>query len=295
MKRQRIVFSMFEALFVGTLSLILIIALTGTQHHIAWYKVGLVTVVWILYLAMLCFGLKKMERWLEQYGKFLLPLFCGAWAMLLYLFSCFARNQPAPDFAMVYEGALNYARGAEVYWPYFALWKNNYPLLLLLTMLIRISDLLGFTDPFYLILVFSVAMVVWSGICVFRLVGYAGKSTGWQWTGLLLFAGFLPCWGGTQNFYTDAMSLCFGIWACLLCRKAMTKGIGYGLMAGVIWGTGYAIKATVAISMAAVFLILLIVLHWKQWFRLLLPAGAGFLLILGGGVMHCGGNRPAVN
>lgn len=294
MRRKKMIFSIWEVLFAGVLCLVFLIALTGTQYNIAWYKVGFVTVIWLLCLTLLFVMLKKAESWLERYGKILFPLFCGIWAAALYAFSCFARNQPASDFAMVYEGALNYARGTEVYWPYFALWKNNYPLLLLLTSLIRLSDLLGFADPFYLILCLSVAMVIWSGICVFRLVGYAGKSTACQWMGILLFAGFLPCWGGTQNFYTDTMSLCFGIWACLLCQKAFEKAGGYGLAAGVVWGMGCSIKATVAISMAAVFLIVMTAMQWKQWLRLLLPVGAGFLLILGG-VLYCGISHPALN
>lgn len=35
----------------------------------------------------------------------------------------------------------------------------------------------------------------------------------------------MTVWGGVQYFYTDVMSICFGVWACLLAIKA-AKGIG---------------------------------------------------------------------
>ena len=41
------------------------IALTGTQYNIAWYKVGFVTVIWLLCLTLLFVMLKKAESWLE--------------------------------------------------------------------------------------------------------------------------------------------------------------------------------------------------------------------------------------
>ncbi|MCM1536428.1 MAG: glycosyltransferase family 39 protein [Clostridium sp.] len=95
--------------------------------------------------------------------------------------------------------------------------------------------------------------------------------------------GFIPCWGGAQFFYTDAMSICFGVWACLLAKRAAEKRKNrYYWYAGLVWGIGFAIKATVAISMLAVLLTAIAASHWKEWKKLVLLVSAGFLIIYAG-------------
>lgn len=279
MKKQNMVYGVFEAIFFIVLCLIIVISLTGTQYHIAWYKEAFVTAVWLACMAALFFVLKKLEKWLERHEKILLPAFCILWGAALYAFSCFVRNHPSQDYQIVYGAAVNYAEGLDVAWWYFAIWKNNYFLFLILGSLAKLSNLLGLQDPFYLLLFVSAAMAVWSGICVCRLIAGAGKSIVHRWIGLLLFVGFIPCWGGTQNFYTDAMSICFSVWACLLAEKALKGTSRYSFYAGIVWGIGYAVKATAAISMLAVFIVWMAALKWKEWARLALLAFTGFLVV----------------
>lgn len=138
------------------------------------------------------------------------------------------------------------------------------------------------TDPFYLILLFGVLSVVGSGICIYLLLGWMfgrGKNGSLcvQWMGVFLFVGFIPCWGGTFNFYMDAASLCFGIFAITAARAAMfgmelysekvrekpdgenncvkgkTGSWGYRVLAGALWAMGFLLKATIAISLIAFF------------------------------------------
>ncbi|MCM1536426.1 MAG: glycosyltransferase family 39 protein [Clostridium sp.] len=284
MKKQNILYGIFEAFFLTALCLIVVISLMEVQYHIAWYKEAFVMAVWLVCLAVMGFVLKKLEKWMEKHEKILFPAFCFLWGILLYAFSCFIRNTPSQDYDAVYTAAANYAAGEEVEWWYFATWKNNYFLFLILGNFMKFGNLLGLRDPFYLILLFSAGMAVWGGICIYLLLADTNQSVMLRWTGLLLFVGFIPLWGGTQNFYTDTMSICFGIWACLLVERALRKkgsGRNY-LYAGLLWGVGYAIKATTAISMLAVLLILLTAMKWKEWLRIFLAVVIGFLIVSGG-------------
>lgn len=282
MKRRNVIYGVFEVGFFVVLCLIIIISLTGTQYHIAWYKEAFVTAVWLVCLTVLFFLLKRLEKWLGKYEKIVLPIFCVLWGIALYVFSCFSRNGTSQDYQIVYGAVMNYIKGTEVAWWYFAIWKNNYFLFLILSSLAKLSSLLGFQDPFYFILLFSVIMAVWGGICIYRLLEECSQSIVLRWAGLFLFVGFIPCWGGTQYFYTDAMSICFGVWACLLTKKAFQGAGRYYWYAGVVWGIGYAVKATVAISMLAVLAITLVALQWKEWKKLILLVLGGFLIVLGG-------------
>ncbi|MCM1536427.1 MAG: hypothetical protein NC126_10945 [Clostridium sp.] len=166
MKKQNILYSIFEAGFLTVLCLIILISLTGTQYHIAWYKEGFVTAVWLVCLMVLFCALKKWEKLLEKHERVLLPAFCILWGMGLYAFSCLVRNVPSHDYHMVWNAVMDYIEGREVTWWYFAIWKNNYFLFIILSGLAKLSGLLGFQDPFYLILLFSVLLTC-GGVDVF--------------------------------------------------------------------------------------------------------------------------------
>ena len=52
------VFEWLNILFMGT---ILVVSVTGTYHHIAWYKVSFVSVIWFICFLVTIFIFKKVR------------------------------------------------------------------------------------------------------------------------------------------------------------------------------------------------------------------------------------------
>jgi len=239
--------------------------MTGTQRNIPWYNMLIVSCAALLGISAVFRLLVKVEKFIIPHKKLILSVFCVIWGFALYLFSCTARNEPAHDYQIVYGAAENYAAGVDVDWAYFARWKNNQFLFLLLSVLMKISRMLWHGDPFYFILLFNVTAVIVTGICIYRLIWWQCGMIRYCWIGLLLFTGFIPCWGGTFNFYTDSVSIGFSIWGIYLAILAIRKKRGiffYGIVAGLLWAIGFLIKATVGISLIAFLLIAL--WRWKH-------------------------------
>lgn len=160
------------------------------------------------------------------------------------------------------------------------MFKNNFAVLLVDAALMKISFWLNMQDPIIIMLLFSVPMALWSGICIFRLLKKAGYSYAGSFMGLVLFAGFVPLWGGTFCLYTDCVSLSFGIWAYYMTDRASEASFKwvYYLLAGFLWGFGYAIKPTVCISLVAVSIVVFLTAHWKEWLKTLPIILIGFFV-----------------
>lgn len=280
MKKQKILFRCFEVIFIIVVSLVFLAAVTGTKRNVVWYKELFVTVVMFGAMLFLFWLLTKAEPFLEKHEKKLFIGFVLIWSVALYTFCYLFHNEPAHDYATICQALENYINGQEVNWAYFAQFKNNFFLFALLLALTRAAQLIGLPDPFVLWLLVSTALVIWSGICVFRLVKLAGGRTAAGFFALLLFAGFVPLWGGTYNLYTDCISLCIGVWACYLLAVSRKKKHSwlFVLAAGAVWGIGFAVKATVAVCLVAVVLIAILTENWKKWLRLTALILAGFLI-----------------
>lgn len=277
--KNRKLFLVFEAAFCGVWTALLMICLTGTQHNIVWYKETFVTIVIFFSLLGMIYCLKLAEPWLIKYERIILPVFFSLWAVFLYLVSCIARCDLTHDYLSVYDAAVNYASGMDMDWTYLARWGNNFPVFLVIAFIARCSRLLGMADPFYLLLLVNVAVVMWTGGCVYVLADKLQSKAWVRMAGLLLFAAFIPCWGGTHIFYSDSFSLCFGAWgACLMLDER--KGLQAGFAAGAVWAVGYYMKATSAIAMIAVLLLLLLTEKWKQCGKQIGMVFAGFLIIV---------------
>ena len=255
----------FLIFFVLFVSVILVVSLTGTQHNIVWYKETFVMLLWLAAIAVLFFSLKSWEAWLIRHERAVLYMVCVLWGISLYVFSCFVRNEPWTEYRSVWDSALGLASGGEVNWQYFAIWKNNFSLMLLLTGLIAVSNLLGMADPFYLILLVVVLLTLWAGMCIYKTLCLARQPVSVRFLGLFLFIAFVPCWGGTQYFYTDTMSLFFGIWSVYILFCLLKKGIKISrlIYAGAVGGIGFVLKATSAISLIAMFLAVVLALRPK--------------------------------
>ena len=233
------------------LAVIWLICITGTAHNIVWYKELFVTAVCLTGIFVLCLLLNRAESLIQRHEKKLLWIFLAVFSVALYAVSAVSRNTPVYDYADIYQAAYALAYGGEVDWHYFALWSNNFPIFLLLAGVMKVCALLRLSDPFYVLLGINVALTAWGGLCVYRLVRHHTGQAFWALGGLLLYSAFLPLWSGTNYFYTDSLSLAFGVWAWW---KLLQPGgrLRNGVFAGILWGIGFSMKATVAVSLVAV-------------------------------------------
>lgn len=257
--RKNILLLLLESLIAFSLFIIFIISLTGTHHNIAWYKEFFVTMCILLIILASCIWLNGKEAFLQKKECKILAGILVIWFVLLYLFSCWARNSPVHDYAAVYNSAYNFAYKKEaVDWAYFARWKNNFPLFLILSTLMRLCHLAHIQDPFYFLLLCNTSLTVWGGLCTYRIVRKKLSQKSLAIIVLLFYIAFVPCWGGTGFFYTDSTSIAFSVWAANMLISPPQNTLPHGLLAGCLWGIGFSIKATAAISMIAILLICLL-------------------------------------
>ncbi len=242
-------------LMLPFLGIIFVICISGTHHHVAWHKELIVTLVFAALMAGVSFLLCRKENLLKKQEKKLLLSFLLFVGILLYLVSCLSRNIPMYDYYDLYYSAHSYANGGAANWDYLSHWSNNFPLFFYLYRVMKVCAWMGMKDPFYVLLGINVLLTLWGGYCLYRLVRLHTGSIAWSFIGMGLFFGFGPLWCGTNYFYTDSLSLSFGIGAVWIFTRKR-KGVIDGLLAGLLWGMGYAIKATVAVSMVAVFIVL---------------------------------------
>lgn len=275
MKKRLYDISVF--LMIPFLGILFVICIGGTYHHIAWYKELLLTLVFAVLMIAISFFVLRCKSFLEKHEKKLLFVFLLIIGIVLYCVSCLCRNIPMYDYSDLYHSAYSYATGGAANWEYLSYWKNNFPLFFYLFGVMKLSLSLGITDPFYVLLLINVLLTVGSGYCIYRLVRLYTESVPWSFIGLGLFFGFGPLWCGTNYFYTDSVSLFFSVGAVwIFCRKK--QRMGDGITAGVLWGTGYALKATVAVSMVAV--VIVIWLKEEKNRQLCLKAGLSVLAFL---------------
>ena len=275
-KIQKLFKFSFELTYILIMTILLIVIMTGTQRNIEWYNILFVTSVLFVAMLILYAILAKLENFLKCHTRSILVCFVVIWGIALYTFCYIFKNEPCHDYIKVYDSALALARDfKEIEWDYFARFKNNFLTTVIVAVLMKIAFILGFSEPIAIMLLFSVAMVLWSGICIFRLLEKAGYSYSIAFMGLLLFAAFVPLWGGTFNLYTDCISISFSIWACYMISREKRKSINY-VTAGILWGIGYAIKPTVIISMVAIFLIMLLTNYVRKIPKVFLGVAVGF-------------------
>lgn len=255
MKKQGLSFlRLLQYVMFLFLAVIWLICITGTAHNIVWYKELFVTAVCLAGIFVFYLLLKRMDNFIQRHEKKLLWIFLAVFSVALYAVSAVSRNTPMYDYADIYQAAYALAYGGEVDWHYFALWSNNFPIFLLLAGVMKVCALLRLSDPFYVLLGINVALTVWGGRCVYRLVRHHTGQAFWAFGGLLLYSAFLPLWSGTNYFYTDSLSLAFGVWAWW---KLLQPGGKFrnSVFAGFLWGIGFSMKATVAISLVAVVVV----------------------------------------
>lgn len=261
-------FSLMQFLYLTfciDIAVVLYIGISDTQNNLPMNKMlifPLTIVIIILTGIILISKLKNscFERLLTSKYTLFFSLFF--YFILLTLISLFSKAIPDNDHYAVYKGAL-YMAGLteESNWEYFARCDNNIIPMLLLSVIIRINQLLGFSKPYVLPVLLNSLQVTIAMYCIYKLLDKRDKrkySFVLPWVGMGFVIFFLPVIGHTQSVYTDAMSFSFGIVAYFVWTKAAQtttrlKKLFLFCLSGFFWGVGAAIKMTVLISFIAVF------------------------------------------
>lgn len=232
---------------------------------------------------LLAFILVKLESFLEKYQKILLPFFLVCYGLLVYRLCLHSRGIPVHDSLSVINGA-KYLAGLteEMNWTYFARCPNNLMPAVYLSFLFRTAHFFGAEDGWYFVVAVNVLMLLVTLYCVFRISGRAARyKTASSWLCMLMLAAFFPVLGHTQSLYTDAFSFCFGITAFYVWLRSQESQVGGwrqvgNAAAGVIWAVGMQLKMTVAISLIAVLLYLVLFRRAKD---MILRCGVVLLIV----------------
>lgn len=259
------IWTIFYTLQIILLGLIIILSVTGPQNNLFPWQMAVGTVLGTA-LLFAFFWLwekipgEKLKRSTPLYAA-LLILF----GVLLYAVSCICRNSPysLDDYIQIWNGASELAEGRELTSVfYFQTYANNIKPMLLLSLLFCLADLLGFQDPFYFVLLWSIGQVL---AAVWSVSVLAGNSKAdrerYRIPILLLFVCTLPIWANVQAFYTDSMSFMTGVLTLALLKISLEtprRGHAFFLLAlaGASAGMGISVKITVLIPLIAGFIVL---------------------------------------
>lgn len=202
-KKLITIFEWLNILFMGT---ILAVSVTGTYHHIAWYKVSFVSLIWFAFFLLAFFILKKSEAFLTKHKTLLLSAYLFLFFAVLSVASILFANPPTNDYGEVFNDSLNLIAGKEVNWAYFAMFKNNY-LLLLFMALIRLPAYLMGLDGTYSIIIFSVLCAMITAVLIFKIMEHFQFPVYVCFMALVVYALFLPLYGCTYAFYSDQATI----------------------------------------------------------------------------------------
>lgn len=202
-KKLIYIFELLNILFMGT---ILVISVTGTYHHIAWYKVSFVSIIWFIGFILGFLFLRRCESFLEKHKKVILAAYLFLLFAVLSATSLLFSNTPVSDYGEVYANSLNLISGKEVNWSYFAMFKNNYLLLLLMALIRLPAYLVGF-DGAYSIIIVSVLCATLTALLIFKILEHFQFKVYVCFLSLIVYALFLPLYGCTYAFYSDQATI----------------------------------------------------------------------------------------
>ena len=275
---------LFYSVFSVFLMIILVIVIRHPSNNLIPSRMVLFTVIWVGLLYGVRFLLQCAEKWIQKQGWNLnkiskngLIIYAAVFTIALYVVSILLRSEPVTDYRYVYQTAWKLAIGEPVDdWYYFSMWTNNLGNLSLLTVLMKIGLLMGFSDPYYFVLAVNVIQVTSVLLSIFYIVGKVDHATpSLQWFAILLFSMWTPVWACTNSFYSDQFSFWGSVIAVALllrCRdlSGYKKYILY-VLAGILWGMAIVAKATAGISLVAFMITLILTakdqkrIYWKSF------------------------------
>lgn len=270
-----------------SLAAVIVLCVLESQDNLPAVRMAIYPLVGLLIVSVITLIGVKMEHFLDKYEKYLLPLFFILYTIATVRFTVHSRGIPVHDQKSLIAGA-EYMAGLteEMNWTYFGRWNHNIMPMVFLSFVFRAAKLLQIQDGYYLALALNIVQVLCVLYCVYKLGRrYSKHGSVSAWLGMGMMAVFIPIWGHTQSLYTDAFSFGFGIiafyiWLCNYeKRKSGTKYWLINIAAGVIWGIGFEIKATVAIYLIAVILYLVLFEQWRVVLRNVMSLLAPVVLI----------------
>lgn len=274
----------FYCAFFVNIGLVLCLGIFDTQNNLPAGKMLLFPAIVVMVILVGCLlvsgvGKRRLERVLRS--RYTLIVFLISYFILLSVISLSSKAVPDNDHLALYNGALYMAGVApESNWEYFARCDNNTFPMLLLSIVIRVNQFFGFSEPYVLAILLNTFQVTVVMYCIYRILDERDNreySFIIPWMGMGFVAVFLPVIGHTQSVYTDAMSFSFSVTAYYVWKKAGDKckeknNFFWLLLSGILWGVGASIKMTVLISFIAVFCFLLVdikTIKTKMWMNFL--------------------------
>ena len=281
---------MFWLAFSISMFLMLGAAITKPLNNLIPQHMAVYTLVWICLYGGLWFLFCFLERKfpsLEKVIKCCLPIYFIIFGAALFVVSCLLRCEVFTEYGDVYNAAMNFALGQEVTnWEYFARWSNNIGTMLFLAFLFFLGRWLpAGIDLYYFVLLINVIFVLLLVYCLYYLTTkiFQRHPIAVPLMTLAVCMGWIPFFANTSIFYSDQLSLAWGVIAITLLVKGYKKRswVAYFLAAGLAFGIGGTLKVTattIAISLGiACFLFPAI---WKEKVRLLVPLAGCLAFVL---------------
>lgn len=270
-RTDSVLWQIFLFAYMLVLAIIIVLCVMETQENVSAYLMAIYPLAGILLITVMAFLGVKIESFLDKYERYLLLGFFVLYTIATVRFTLHSRGIPQNDSASLINGAYYMAGLTEnMEWTYFARWNHQVIPMVLLSFVFRIAGWLNMSDVYYLAWALNVAQVLCTLYCVYKLGRrYSRHGSVSAWLGMGMMAVYIPIWGHTQSLYTDAFSfglgiIAFYIWLCNYeKRKSGWKYWLINIAAGAILGIGFEIKATVAISLVAVMIYLVLFEHWK--------------------------------
>lgn len=247
--------------FAVVLAVILLCCLPALAADVGWW---LLAAPAFLALALLLWhGLRRLP---DAACRRALAVSLGLWWSCLLGLGWLLRLDPQWDFGAVYHGALQLAAEGHFtsYAPYFLESLNNLFVTLVLTIAFKAGSLAGLSPDFTGILLNSLAVACSVLFLYLAVAKQYCQQLALYFAFLCYF--FVPMVLYVPVYYTDTLSMpfvCFGLWAAIMARAAATPHARL-LWAGALGlsaGTGYLVKGSAAILLAACLLWALLADH----------------------------------
>ncbi len=249
-------------LLSAILACVLGLSLTKPQNRLIPWQMAVGT------LASGCLFLGFLWAWERWYGLFQKLerwnwLMLAMYGILLYgiCISQGNRNHTLADYAVIYQGAMELAEGKELSFPhYFSVYTNNVKPTLFLSILFRIGRFmhLGYFQTALFFSVLTVLISMWA----------LGVLLSQKTVALLLMAICLPSYVLTGAFYTDAMSLGWGVTALAFLKlgagRDSRRQFLFAALAGLAAAYGMEWKMTAGIPLIAGACILFVRKEWRK-------------------------------
>lgn len=253
---------LFLTLFLLTAGLILLICFTGTFHHISFLYILAVSCIWIAVFFLLFFLLNKNKQRLSHIDNKWVLFFLFVWGIILFLFGCYIKGEPASDYWYIYTFLSDWVNGAIPDWSYFAWWENNLPLFYLFAPIVKLGNILGVPDIQYSLAIFNIVMLTGTGYGIYYLIqkGLPNLKSNVviRWMALFLYMGFIPVWGSTFYVYSDSTSMFFAVISMAFYFSNEKRSPFQYCISGICAGISYLIKPTACFVILGLWLVQLI-------------------------------------